>query len=717
MMQNYTPISMPSLDKLFNIMKSQSPDKVRQDLNNPDPATKLAAAMVANKDQTMQQQAQAQQQPMPTVLQKLAQGPTPPAGITQNPPGSAMAMLPPQTAPQEMAPPVQKASGIASFASGGQTQNPQQQDQYMQQLMQLMQGINQNSIQAPVLQNQQPSVPPPDQGKAAPLQNYASLQFATRPQIRPGTEPPSNSQDLSFSELGQYSSAQPIAAAHGGLMHHVPDHMYKFSHGGILGFDGTNGSSVPDPDVAPVNPVFEQGYGAQAGAPVPKYSQDMLAKMQNAFDAAPGPSQTTSTPQTPTPQTPPAQTPPAQTNAPANTVTNPFTSSTENNPITQTNKNIQNKPLDLQAPSQPPSPGLKAPVGGYYTPSTDTSGIAAFNNPYAKQDAAAIANFDKETEKPVKLQEHIDNVRAINKEFGLDSPAGSMALKHLEKLEAEHRKNEESNKFSDLISVVRGMAHGPGGGADVYTQLQRHHQAENENFLWNQLKVMDEVDQRNREEKIKNGQDVGKSFADAQKERSERINKAAEIARNAASKQAEMQARYLEMIETNKAQNARTQMTEAGLTSREGNRQKFEEAQNALYRNLSPEAYIEKRLKNNDSSYIGKTHAEQIAMATDELGALKSKTVQMQAIKDKNAAIIAMMKENSSTGNMKDNAALQQELRENNNRIDELMNFQKAPPVIPPVPENKKELKIGTTYKNEAGKVGIWNGKGFTPVN
>ena len=139
-MQNYTPISMPSLGKIFDMMKNLPPQQAAQDINSPDPAKKLAAMMVANSDKQLQQQQAAQQQPMPTVAQKLSQGmtqaptaPTPPMpavppqaqakpgaqGIAalqpqQMPPGSAMGILPTQVAPQTQgAPePVQKHPAV-----------------------------------------------------------------------------------------------------------------------------------------------------------------------------------------------------------------------------------------------------------------------------------------------------------------------------------------------------------------------------------------------------------------------------------------------------------------------------------------------------------------------------------------------------------------------------------------------------------------------------
>jgi len=278
MMQNLTPIAMPSIDKLFNDMKGLDPSILSKYVQDPDPNKKLAAMAALNSDKQIQQSAAAQQQPMPTVAQKLAQGvsqapnmPTPgmpavppqaqakPAaqGIAalqpqQTPPGSAMGILPTQSAPAPQGNPsgmpvAKAAGGIASFASGGHAQQSSQQDQIAQALAQLMQGINQDTIQPLPQQAQQTGIAAPDPGKANPMQNYASMVFGTRPQYRPGTEAAPISQDLSLSQMAQYSPAQPIAAAHGGLMHHVPEHMYQFKEGGILGFDGTEGSDVPKP--------------------------------------------------------------------------------------------------------------------------------------------------------------------------------------------------------------------------------------------------------------------------------------------------------------------------------------------------------------------------------------------------------------------------------------------------------------------------------------
>jgi len=350
----------------------------------------------------------------------------------------------------------------------------------------------------------------------------------------------------------------------------------------------------------------------------------------------------------------------------------------EGNPITATNVKKQEGPLDIKKPTNPPAPGIKAPPGGYFTP-TNTTGIAATLTGDDLKDYNAMRESAKAEVTPDFTTED-----AIRKHYGLDTPAGQVALQQMEELKKLHNKHQSQNELNDFIRTMRGLGRGPGGAAEAYTQAQSEHQAENEKFLWDQLKVMDEVDERNRQEKIKAGESVSKATAEKEKIRAERINKLAEIAKTSADKKADRDTEMLKSTNDILARNAQTQMTEAGVNAREASRQKFESAQNALYKNLSPEAYIADRVKANDPSYVGKTHAEQIANATDELGAIKSKTVQLQALKEKNTALSAMAKEQS---NFKEIASINQQIQENLAQIDKLMGFEKTSTLAMPTGE------------------------------
>ena len=378
----------------------------------------------------------------------------------------------------------------------------------------------------------------------------------------------------------------------------------------------------------------------------------------------------------------------------------------EGNPITATNVKKQEGPLDLKKPTNPPAPGIKAPPGGYFTP-TNTTGIAATLTGSDLEDYKAMRESAKE-----KVTPDFTTEDTIRKHYGLDTPAGQVALQQLEELKALHHKHQSQNELNDFIRTMRGLGRGPGGAAEAYTQAQSEHQAENEKFLWDQLKVMDEVDERNRQEKIKAGESVSKATAEKEKIRAERINKLAEIAKTSADKKADRDTEMLKSTNDILARNAQTQMTEAGSFARNAATIAAQREENEKYKPMSVEGYVIDRLKNKDPAYLGKTHAEQISMATDELGALKSKSVQLQALKEKNTALSAMAKEQS---NFKEIASINQQIQENLAQIDKLMGFEKTS-TIPLVPKDQSKLEVGKKYQSPDGRIGVWNGKGFTPV-
>lgn len=214
--------------------------------SNPE-VPPYAALAELNRRKTMEQQYQnaAAKANQPSVKQQIEQAVVKPGQANpQEKPQGITAALPQGAQPPQPVPATQSAGtpmrsgGIAKFAAGGKASANDQVSQLMDQILKSI-------IQAPPQVAQSTGVPTPQEGKAMPLQNYASLQFGTRPQQRPATEAAPISQDLSFTQMGQYSSQQPIAAAHGGLMHHVPHHMYKFAPGGIIAF--AEGDKVKKP--------------------------------------------------------------------------------------------------------------------------------------------------------------------------------------------------------------------------------------------------------------------------------------------------------------------------------------------------------------------------------------------------------------------------------------------------------------------------------------
>jgi len=832
-MSNYTPISMPSLGKIFDMMKSLPPQQAAQDINSPDPAKKLAAMMVTNSDKQLQQQQAAQQQPMPTIAQKLSQGvtqapgaPTPPMpavppqaqakpaaqGIAalqpqQTPPGSAMGILPTQQAPEVQAAPQQpvqrSTGGIASFAAGGQAQASQQQAQKAQQLAQLMQAINQSNIVAAPQQDQQAGVAAPQPGQANPMQNYSSMVFGTRPQYRPGTEAAPISQDLSLSQMGQYSPQQPIAAAHGGLMHHVPDHLYKFAQGGILAFAGKEGSQanltqaqleasladstgnpgilkqpaidmagrdlydVPfdsagqntapgvnidpnavnvqsaaatgNPGIIPGNTLAQaaQAAGNTYTGPTldtgvqPHVRGNVASPFQGVYDAVgnffsnqgtaatnPRLGGTSATPvnkdeaaianaQAPSDMQSNAaalmnnrnalmgnQAAPSASAQPSNTG---IASQTIPNPLQLTSPATQQP--QQQAQQKQPAPAPVRPTGIAAVAPT----APAAPSKYDTLDAAAAKIMENRLNNKPQLKDAWEENDAILKHEGLDTPAGQVALKKLEEIQQMHNENKKKNEINDLISVMRGWGvGGPGGAADVYTGLQRQHQAEDEKRLWQQLEVLDDVDKRNREEKLKRGDSVSKIYADSKKEQAEAASKIFGEARTSERDKNRIA-----------SEENRTKWTIEAEKDRELLRQAFE----AKYKDLTPEQIMQKA--KTDPSFL--TDYAKVKAAMSGQGSKLDMTGATAMLRAAQSAFDKAKASELTDPNGKENVeAAARELQESREVIKRLSRGEEPYPageksvvMAPPVPTDKSKLIAGHKYTGANGVVAVWNGTKF----
>ena len=80
----------------------------------------------------------------------------------------------------------------------------------------------------------------------------------------------------------------PQGMAHGGITHAVPHHMFRFSHGGgIMGFDGTDGSSV-DQALAAVNQAMPANMPANTNIPLSDYLAQRQAALKAVAENNPG---------------------------------------------------------------------------------------------------------------------------------------------------------------------------------------------------------------------------------------------------------------------------------------------------------------------------------------------------------------------------------------------------------------------------------------------
>jgi len=562
--------------------------------SNPEVPPYAALAELNRRKQMEQHYQNANANPNPpSVKQEIEQSVVKPGQASPQPQGIAAAL--PQAQPPQPVPATQsagnsmKSGGIAKFASGGHTSE----QNAAQQFAALMQAINKSSIQPPPQAAKPIEVPAPQAGQAMPMQNFAAFQVGTRPQMRPATEAVPISNDVSLSQLQGYTNQQPIAAAHGGLMHHVPHHMYKFAHGGILAFDGaTNGSQVPlanqtamyvagaqeaakqraaeqqaaeqqalssiSPDNeaglmqrGPQTPLSSLGQSISQGlssigsgisrALQPKTPQSMMLDTESAPAPAAPPAAPAAPPAPPAPPAaPPA--PPAAPPAPpaaggiAQGATKgappaaPPGSNAAANGIAQ----IVNKPR----PVNPVAPVEPAPK------------LSTLDDTANEQMAAKLR-------KEPSLKDEFEVADAIAKHYGVDSPAGQVALKKLEEIQQMHMRNEEANKMNDLISVLHGWGvGGAGGAAETYTGLQSRHQAEKEKHMLDQLEILDKIDQRNREEKLKRGENVGKTYGESQARRDADLHKVygeAQANKRAAEQRAQEERKMIEDARHHKA--------------------------------------------------------------------------------------------------------------------------------------------------------------------
>ena len=772
-MSNYTPISMPSLGKIFDMMKNLPPQQAAQDINSPDPAKKLAAMMVTNADKQLQQQQAAQQQPMPTIAQKLSQGmtqapgaPTPPMpaappqaqakpaaqGIAalqpqQTPPGSAMGILPTQQAPEAQAAPQQpvqrSTGGIASFATGGHaTQNPQQQAQIAQHLADLMQGINQNSAAQIPQQAQQAGIAAPQPGQAMPMQNYASMVFATRPQFRPGTEAAPISQDLSLSQLGQYSSQQPIAAAHGGLMHHVPDHMYKFAQGGILAFAGKSGSQAnltqaqldasladltsnpgilkqPAIDMAgrdlPVNVPFDSA--GQDTAPGRNIDPNAINAQLNATTANPGiiPGNTLAQPRAAAM---------GSNGSAAPSVNIPFDSAgvdvSQALPNTGAGAgrgliNPQTAAPITAGPLQLPPTGAGAGRGAVnppvVTPSATPGGIGSLVSsqaePVARTSAApagappshtansliddVVKKSALEALKKTNAEEELDAQIKLLTKLGINSDAGEAALKRA--MEAHDQYKNADDSLERFQRIMSGIAHGglAGGGAEAANYSAEKRAADYAESRQH-MKDLTEAEDKTRGEK--------KEIAGSVLKGVEEKNKAAGVAAG------NLYGHQLTANTTMEAERLRA----ANQLAIEKERQKFEQR----YKDLTPMEIMEKAKTDPNfltdyakakSAMTGQGAKLDMAGATAMLRASEASYKAAQANSAINPEGVAPA--------LQEYKDAQEVVRRISRGEEPYPAGEKSVVAAPPVPTEKSKLVAGQKYTGANGVVAVWNGTKF----
>ena len=430
--------------------------------SNPDVPPYMAAAEMQRRDTMMKQyqnaQAKAPQNTVVDGLENQLTGKQPPpqmggiaVGMPQQAPQQAPQSPPPS---QGMTPPQQmRSGGIAGFAAGGQAQQAAQMAQLMAALQQ-----QQSQDATPSQGVQQVAVAPSQPIKPMAMKNFASMASGTMPSGPPGTGAPIN-QALTLDQIQQQKSSLPIVAAHGGLMHHVPHHMYNFAPGGIIGFAGPSGSGVPDPqdfqdpeatvsDNSPglfstLGNFLAKKIGLGEGLKInPKQIMEQELNKKNLPPNNPMDVNAEDIPSGP----PVAQAPPAS--------------------------------VPLATPKAPPKVKKEVPA--------EPTGIATQLPPPKSDITKASEEMLKEGLKKQNAEDEINNLMSLKTKLGVTGEAGDALLEQA--MEAHKRYQSADHSMERLQKILAAQAYGgfkAVGAADVdYQEKQRMaDQAESEKYL------------------------------------------------------------------------------------------------------------------------------------------------------------------------------------------------------------------------------------------
>jgi len=443
--------------------------------SNPDVPPYMAVAEMQRRDTMMKQYQNAQAKPPQDTVADEVEGKLNTKNMPQQGIAAGMPQAAPQTAPpgQGIAPP-QMPQGVTptQMASGGIAQNRQAQQELMAQLQQALQ---QASQQAP---QQQVQVPPAQPIQAMPMNAYASMASGTMPSGPLATNPAIN-QDLTLEQIQQQGSNLPIVAAHGGLMHHVPDHMYRFAPGGIIAFN--RGDEVPDfqdPNAtasdngkSAVSSVgdFLSGMAGGIGRSIGlgeglKIDPAAIIAAQKAKEAPPGPS--LGAPDVPS------------GNNPANF---PGRGSPQ---IAVPQDNTGVAPAAQPAPT-PPAPKAPVPQKAQAQPEQPT-GIATQLPKPSNQISKVAEEAMMEGIKMKKAEDAVDEIINLKKKLGITGEAGDALIEQA--MEAHKQYQKADHSMERLQKILAAQAYGgfrAVGAADVdYQDKQRMaDQAESEKYL------------------------------------------------------------------------------------------------------------------------------------------------------------------------------------------------------------------------------------------
>ena len=361
--------------------------------------------------------------------------------------------------------------------------------------------------------------------------------------------------------------AQPKPMAHGGIAHSVPHHMFSFSHGGgIMGFDGTNGSDV-NAAMAAVNQAMPEDIPEHTSLTPMQYDQQRAAALQavqNNFAPAPRRQETyaerdarmheapslrsykdpfsianiisalnKSSYQTlgsnPGPNVgPPVDAEPASPAIPAPPgyvrhamVNDPRLNVNNTTPAAAPIVPAVAPAAGINHIIKPAPTAIKPPAAPIATPATPAP--AANAAPVIPTGTDYRAMEDKQLNEKANISDEFKRLEQIQQHFGLNSPNGIEAEKRAHDLAEMYKKMNEEHPFERTLQVLRGMGRGRGGAADAYLSSESAFRAARENQAENINKLLTPIEQARRAEAQASATNIMSNMSEKEKERSKQI--------------------------------------------------------------------------------------------------------------------------------------------------------------------------------------------------
>ena len=385
-------------------------------------------------------------------------------------------------------------------------------------------------------------------------------------------------QNLPPPQQPQQPPAQPTDMAHGGIAHAVPHHMFNFSRGGgIMGFDGTDGSDV-NAATAAVNQAMPEEVPEHTSLTPMQYDQQRAAALQavkDNFTPAPKRQETYAERDARMHEAPSLSSykdPFSLANISAafnNSGYQPLGSNPIPNvgspvdaepaspfPAGYVRQNMENDPrlnnttpVNRVAPNAginhiPSAPVVKppaAPVGPTAAPAAPVGPTAP---PNTGTDYRAME--DKQLSEKASISDEFKRLEEIQQHFGLNTPAGIDAEKRAHDLAEMYKKMNEEHPFERTLQVLRGMGRGRGGAADAYLSSESAFRAARENQAENINRLLTPIEQARRAEAQANALHITTNMSEKEKERAQQI---AEMAKTQLTGSQEMQKQGLAGIQ------------------------------------------------------------------------------------------------------------------------------------------------------------------------